>query len=201
MTMATDEPPPIQATRRRPGGPPRLCQSDAPEPTIGLPLDRAEAMLPTNLIQGGEIIILILKPSPLFILLGALGHVMTIGLLFVIAAWAELIDPQTATVAAAALIVLRLAWQFLEWLSRLYVLTDRRVIRVAGVLRVFVFEAALRQIQHTDVVLSLRERLFALGTIAFSTAGTGVPEAYWVMLHRPMAVHRRIVQAINRYGG
>ena len=178
----------------------RMQQADAPEPVIGLPVDRAEAMLPVDLIQGGETIIMVLKPSPLYIVLGAIGHLGTLFLVFVLAAWANLISQETALLGFVGLGSLRIGWQFLEWLSRIYVLTDRRIIRIAGVLRVFVFEAALKQIQHTDVLISLRERPFGLGTIAFSTAGTGLNEAYWVMLHRPMAVQRRIIQAINRYG-
>lgn len=201
MTVNTDEPlRPAPTPDRTASGQRRYCQTEAPEPTLGLPIDRAEAMLPADLLQGGEIIIMILKPSPLFIILGALGHLTAILVVFVLAAWAQLLTQETAMLAAIGLGSLRLGWQFLEWLSRIYVLTDRRVIRIAGVLRIFVFEAALKQIQHTDVVISIRERLFALGSIAFSTAGTGLNEAYWVMLHRPLAVHRRIIQAINRYG-
>ena len=93
----------------------------------------------------------------------------------------------------------RLFWQFLEWLSRVYVLTDRRVIRVKGVLRISVFEAPLRQIQHTAAQYSIRERIFGLGTIGFATAGTGVIEAAWEMVARPMEVHGAVVQALNRY--
>lgn len=201
MTVTTDH------ARQRQSTPPcqsadegRTLQSDTPEPAIGLSIDRADAMLPADLIQGGELILMVLKPSPLYIVLGALGHLVTIFLIFLVAAWAKLLSQETAVLAAVALGSLRLGWQFLEWLSRIYVLTDRRVIRIAGVLRVYVFEAALKQIQHTDVLISIRERPFGLGTIAFSTAGTGLNEAYWVMLHRPMAVQRRIIQAINRYG-
>jgi len=97
------------------------------------------------------------------------------------------------------LLLLRLFWQFLEWLSRVYVLTDRRVVAVAGVLRVRVFEAPLQQVQHTNLLLSLRERLFGLGTVAFATAGTAIAEAYWLMLADPLEVHRKIVQTLNRY--
>ena len=69
-----------------------------------------------------------------------------------------------------------------------------------GVLRVSVFEAPLRNIQHTSVFSLLRERLFGLGTIGFATAGSDVFEAYWVMIPRPFAVHKVVVDAIERYG-
>jgi len=167
---------------------------------LGLPLDRAEAIIPTNLLQGGEIVILLLKPSPLYILLACLGHLAVIAAAVFGLHTFNLLTDREAMILLIGLLSARLIWQFFEWLSRLYVLTDRRVIRIRGVLRVFVFEAQLKQLQHTESLFSIRERLFGLGTIGFSTAGTGLPEAYWVMLRQPLAVHRQVIQAINRYG-
>lgn len=171
---------------------------------LGFPIDRAGAMLPAHLLQDGETIILLLKPSPLYILLGCLPHLAAI-VVIVALCWAFHIPgipgvgEREAILLGASLIGVRLVWQFLEWLSRIYVLTDRRVIRIMGVLRVYVFEAQLKKIQHTQAVFTIRERLFGLGSIGFATAGTGIVEAYWVMLHRPLAVHRKIVQTMNRY--
>lgn len=182
------------------------AQSEPVGPAIGLPIEKADAMLPAELLQGGEIIILILKPSAWYIILGALGHYAAIAGLTA-GAWAlarqgALMGIERGDVLFAGLIVLllRMGWQFLLWLSRIYVLTDRRVIRRRGVFTVLTFESPLSQLQHTQVSRLLRERLFGLGTISFATAGTGIPEAYWEMVNQPYAVHRRIVEAINRYG-
>ena len=78
-------------------------------------------------------------------------------------------------------------------------LTDRRIVRVKGVLRVNVFETQLQQIQHTNTTFSLRERLLGLGTIHFATAGTGGIEASWEMVSHPLEVHRIVVQTLDRY--
>jgi len=78
-------------------------------------------------------------------------------------------------------------------------LTDRRVVRIKGVIRIYVFEASLKQIQHTNVYMSLHERIFGLGTLAFTTAGTAGVEASWLMVPRPMEVHRKVVQTLQRY--
>ena len=94
----------------------------------------------------------------------------------------------------------RLCWQALDWWNRLYILTDRRVVRRMGVLRIYVFETPLRHVQHTSVFASIRERLFALGTIGFATAGSDTYEAFWVMVAKPFDVHRVVVEAIERYG-
>lgn len=164
----------------------------------------AAAMLPAELLQPGEIIILLLKPSPWFIVLSplktlALIALATLGLLAVRQTGLILMPQPQIVLLGVATAVLRVFWQFLEWLSRVYVLTDQRVIRVMGVLRVSVFECPLSQIQNTHLLFSIRERLAGLGTIGFATAGTGGYEAFWVMVAKPLDVHHKVVQAIRRY--
>ena len=100
----------------------------------------------------------------------------------------------------AGLATLRLGWQLLEWASRLYILTDRRIICRGGVLRLSVFETQLKNIQHTSVFASLRERVTGLGTIGFATAGSDTFEAFWSMIRQPFAVHKTVVETIRRYG-
>jgi uncharacterized membrane protein YdbT with pleckstrin-like domain len=166
------------------------------------------AMLPAELLQPGEIIILLLKPSPWFIVLSPLKALVGIALatLALLVAYEagiplpkQLAQREAIVLLGASLLVLRLFWQFLEWLSRVYVLTDQRVIRVMGVLRVSVFETPLQQVQHTTLLFSIRERLFGLGTIGFATAGTGTYEAFWNMLNKPLEVHQKVVQTLRRY--
>ena len=69
-----------------------------------------------------------------------------------------------------------------------------------GVLRVSVFQTDLRKIQHTSVFTRVRERVFGLGTIGFATAGSDVFEAFWVMVAQPFAVHKIVVETIQKYG-
>ncbi len=179
-------------------------RSEGGEPVLGLPLDRAEDILPEDLIQGGEIIVLLLKPSPWYILLGCLGH-----LLFIIGCTAVAylaandflygFFTQSEALAAGLLALLgRLTWQTLDWYFQLYVLTDRRIVTRSGILRRYLFETQLKNLQHTYMLQSLRERVCRLGTIALATAGTSAPESFWLMVARPAAVHRKIIQSINR---
>ena len=163
------------------------------------------ALLPAELLQPGEIIILLLKPSPWFIVLSplrtlALLALLTLGVLVLLSWGVPLgLAHREIILLGVAAAVLRLFWQFLEWLSRVYVLTDQRVIRVKGVLRVNIFETPLQQIQHTNLLFSIRERLFGLGTIAFATAGTGVYDAFWTMVSSPLDVHQKVIQTLRRY--
>jgi len=165
---------------------------------------RVAALLPAQLLQPGEIIILLLKPSPLYVLLSSLASLSGVAIVILAALWfASLgILPVTKTnliILGVVLAGLRLLWGLLEWLSRVYVLTDRRVLRIRGVLRVNVFESPLKNIQHTSAIYSVRERLFGLGTITFATAGTAWTEAAWEMVARPLDVHQTVVQALSRY--
>lgn len=165
---------------------------------------RAAALLPGQLLQPGEIIILLIKPSLWFVLLGALGQLVTFAVLTAGGLWLSnlgllKVARTDILLVGMGLVGLRLLWQFLEWISRVYVLTDRRVIRIKGVLRVHVFETQLKQIQHTSLYLSVRERVFALGSVVFATAGTGAIEAVWEMVANPLEVHQKVVQTLNRY--
>lgn len=173
---------------------------------VGVGMNRAAAALTGDLISDDEVVLLLLRPSVLYIPLASLGSLIVIGLLtFALAYLARLpwfgwTDTGAFTLGIG-LAAIRLGWQFLEWWSRLYILTDRRVIRRMGVLRVIVFEAPLKNIQHTSIFASLRERFFGLGTIGFATSGSDVFDAYWVMVRRPYVVHKTVVDAIRRYGG
>ena len=177
---------------------------EAPAPNVAA--QRLEALLPAGLIRDDEIILLFLRPSLLYVFLSWLGPLTAIALGALLLAlvavrlpWVPWREVQAYGLGAAAATAV-LLWQCLEWWSRIYVLTDRRVIRRAGVLRVAVFEAPLRNIQHTSVFVTLRERWFGLGTIGFATAGSDVFVAYWVMIRQPFAAHRIVVEAIQRYG-
>lgn len=180
--------------------------NESPEPVLGLPVDRATAMLPADMLEGGEIILLLLKPSLWFVLLSSIRVIAAVtiafGLLYYATVSMELlhVDPRQIVATAVALIAIRLAWGFADWMGRTYVLTDRRVVRIRGVIRVGVFQCPLSKLQHTAVYYPLRERLLGLGTISFATAGTGYPEAYWFTVARPMSVHREVMVAIERYG-
>ncbi len=180
------------------------ASADQAAPPAAVDDPRALAMLPTQLLHDGEVIILLLKPSPWFIVLdvlpwlGCLGLVLTGGLVLTAQGlWS--LGRTDLVLAALTLAGLRLFWQFLEWLSRVYVLTDRRILRVRGVVRVQVFECALSRIQHTQADFSLRERLFGLGTISFATAGTAVVEVSWRMLAKPLEVHQIVLRTLDRY--
>lgn len=162
------------------------------------------AILPAELLQPGEVIILLLKPSLWYLLLAPLRTLLMIVLLsfalFYLCDYTSL--PMTRhdiLIAGSGLFGLRVFWQFLNWLSRIYVLTDQRVIRVKGVFHVQIFEAPLKKLQHTQMTFLVRERLLGLGSIHFYTAGTDLPEASWEMIPHPLETHQQIIKTMNKY--
>ena len=157
------------------------------------------------LLGDGEIVIGVYRPSLWYVLLWPLGSLLFIaGLVFALAwltrfSWANWSEMQ-AFGLGLVFAGIRLGWQFLDWANRLYVLTDRRVIRRRGIFQVDVFEARLDRIQQTSVLQLVRERIFGLGSIAFATAGTSRLEAIWEAVRCPFEVQKAVIEAIDRYG-
>jgi hypothetical protein len=158
-----------------------------------------------RMLDDDETILLVVRPSLWMVPLWSLEALGVIAALVFATAWASNFQwaPWTEPQAFGfGLVVLgsRLLQQFLDWANRIYVLTDRRIVRRRGILRVDVFESRLDRIQQTSVLQLVRERTFGLGTIAFATAGTGTLDALWEAVADPFAVHGEVTRAIDRYG-
>ncbi len=161
------------------------------------------SIIPAHLLDDGEQIILAIKPSMWLIVFNS---AKLIGLIVFIIAGMRFFHielgyniQQRIYQFAAALIICQLIIAFLQWMSRLYVLTDRRIIRIRGVFNVDVFEAPLDKIQNTFLTLAIHERLFGLGSIHFTTAGTAGVEATWQNINRPLEIHEIIRNAIRKF--
>jgi hypothetical protein len=101
-------------------------------------------------------------------------------------------------VVAAAV---RLVVAALQWQGRVYVLTDRRVMRLKGVLRIDLFQCPLTRLQQTELTLPLPERVLFCGTVLFFTAGTDLADAAWLTVARPAQVYRTVLDAIEQARG
>jgi membrane protein YdbS with pleckstrin-like domain len=173
--------------------------------TAAAEVDQSAAGLARDLLEPDEIVILLLRPSLWYVPLSALASLGLIALAtFALAymsrlPWAGWNDLQVFALGAG-LAALRLGWQVMDWLSRVYVLTDRRIVTRGGVLRVSVYQAPLKNIQHTAVFAGMRERLFGLGTVGVATAGSDTFDSLWLMVNQPHHVHRTVAEAVRRYG-
>lgn len=160
-----------------------------------------------QILQADETVLLVLRPSPWFVLLDGFGVYLLIVIVALFLAWlghqpwTPVAIPETQVFPFfASLIIIRLIWKVLDWANRIYVLTDRRVIRRRGVILLSIVEAPLRRIQHSATYARLLERILGLGTIGFATAGSGGFEVVWELIAAPVQVHAKILEAIERYG-
>lgn len=164
---------------------------------------KIDELLPSDLLSDNEHILFAVKPSLWTIAFLSFRTVVIasalILLILVLGPAAHLGRLTTYIVEACAVAVLaRVGFAFLQWLSRSYVLTDRRVIRIRGVFTIDIFQCALVKIQNTFLVLTLPQRLLGLGNIEFTTAGTGQVEAVWRHTRHPLKVHHQLILAINK---
>jgi hypothetical protein len=186
----------VSAPARRAGDPAPFATTAVD--AAGIPLFAAAMLEPSEIIIGTW------RPHPAWIafraartctfaaLIGAIGAAAAgaAGL-----AWAPAIGQAVALVVAARAVV-----ALAEWASRMYVLTDRRVLRRRGLLSPTVYSAPLGSLRRVELVRSWSDRPFRTGTITFSTVPNPGYEAAWLMLARPDDVLAEIDRARRRYG-
>ncbi len=154
-----------------------------------------------DVLDGGEIVLCALKPSLWYLVLvsarwlaGAAVVILLAPLLFQAgSATAEIL-----TQAALLVTAVRLILALLQWSSRLYVLTNRRVMCYSGVMHVSLFESPLVHIRNTYVNASAVERLCKVGSIGFFLKGGKQVDVWWEQISDPNAIHARIRRAIEK---
>jgi hypothetical protein len=158
------------------------------------------ALMAGQVLRDGELILLLLRPSKWFILLTGLRFIAIVLLLMALVVIFEekLHGRRQYLEAGLLLIVGRLTWGVLQWMGRLYILTDLRIIRLSGVFSVDVFDCPLRKVARTLLEISFQERLCRIGTIAIIPQDEELPIAHWQMIAHPRKVHEQIVATISK---
>ncbi len=160
-------------------------------------------VIPTGVLDPTEIVLLVVKPSAWMIVLDALRTFLIVASLTFLAARIlperfESIEPQLIYAIAASIMGLKVFWLFLGWVWRIYILTDKRVVVVSGVLRLKVHERPLNQIQGLQVHHTFLERNLALGTLAFTITDT-TGELLWRSVANPAQTAEEAWRLIDRY--
>ena len=159
------------------------------------------ALFAGHVLQDGELILLLIKPSLWFVLLSSLKFVAVALILMISAA---LLDPQlpgrNSVYQEFGLFVIagRVMWAALQWMGRLYILTDMRIVRLSGVFNVEIFDCPLRKVARTRLHRTIQERLTGVGTIEVIPSDEELPISYWNMVAKPVHVQEQIVTAITR---
>ena len=129
----------------------------------------------------GEDIIMVLRPHWLYVALDR-PMILILAILSGVGLWFVGDSAKLMLWAPALIWVL---WQFAERASRRYILTTRRVVSIAGLLRQKVVDAPIANVRQVTLFRSMPERVLGLGTLAFATAGTGGQDIIWRLVDRP----------------
>ena len=159
-----------------------------------------------ELLNGSEIIILAIKPSLCYVLFVSawwLAVLLPFTILACLSAQMGWFGMQARVLLAVCLagIIIRLAFALLQWQSRVYILTNLRVLRIRGVVRVEMFQCSLLRLKDVLLSAGVGERILGLGTIGLVKDSSGKAEACWQNIRRPEQVHRQILEAINSLKG
>lgn len=159
-----------------------------------------------HILRDGELVILMIRPSKWFILLNSLRFLAATAILVALAAMFEEQLPysvkqyvELGIMAGAG----RLMWATLQWMGKLYILTDLRILALTGVFTIDVFDCTLRKVARTLLDVTFKEQLFRVGTIIVIPQDDECPLGQWQMVARPKFVHAQILAQISRakHGG
>ena len=174
----------------------------AEAPSDGLAVRTGGLPLPAELLDGGEVVILARKPSLWFILFDSLQWIVAGAVVMVGAALAggymDMITHCTLIQGTVVVVACRVGIALLRWVSRFYVLTNRRILRIHGVLRAHILDIALTDVINTRVTVGRHERPVGLGTLRFACEHAAQHDTAWHNLAHPDEVHAEVRRAIER---
>jgi hypothetical protein len=158
------------------------------------------ALLANHIIRDGEVVLLVLKPSFWFLVLNTISFAAFVALLAAaaVAMRDQRIHDHIVYETASFLVAGRLMFTILQWMGRLYILTDMRVLRITGIFAIDIFDCPLRKVIRTRLVSTPGEKCFATGSIEIIPKDQDKPSAIWQTIAKPAEVHEILVAAINR---
>ncbi len=166
-------------------------------------------LIPADLLGEDEIVILALKPSAWFVLLVSLPVLASAAVAgtaaYIVRLYHEPTPLEAILSLAAAIVLARLMAGCWQWLGRTYVLTNRRIITLRGMINTQVTAAALTDVGQALLVTSWAERVVSSGSV-FCLRGRADPQSVridqaamvWNSVPRPQDVHEIVQGAIRR---
>ena len=156
-----------------------------------------------RLLHDDEIIILAVKPSSWFVLLVSLPVLWVLVALACGAYVADHFFGVEIPLKAAALLLsfialLRITLASFQWLGLLYVLTNRRVIHIRGIVRINLAQCQLKDVRELIPTAAAIERALSVGSLYFSPAYDKAVPIAWIHLADPSQVHQVVEEAIHK---
>ena len=179
----------------------RLATSASEAPPRAADVPAAWTELPGGVLDGGEIILLAVKPSMWRPMFDAAPWMVTCGALVAMLTWLGAPLPKLSLAASAQVLLLlafaRLGLAIVRWVPTWYVLTNRRVIDVRGVRAPRISACMLMEVRNTYLHATPAEKTVHLGTITFVTDHTNQASQVWHSIARSQDVHATIRRAIE----
>jgi hypothetical protein len=155
-----------------------------------------------SLLMPAESVIFELKPSRWYILFVSLP-VAAVGLAIVLLALAIQDLPlrvrEWAQFIGVSIMGLRIGLGLLQWFSRTYVLTDRRIIMQAGLVDVAVESMGLEEVADVFVAMAAAQQALGIGTIFFRHRLGPPSRLAWEHVRQPHQIRARLIEEIERW--
>lgn len=155
---------------------------------------------PTESELGGEQVIYDDRPHPVFIVTETWRWIVFGLLLWGVMIW---VDGQLPGYGLSywgwgvlVIVLIRVIVAAIDRVVRVHRLTELKVVTQFGILRTVRTEMTHDRVQHLVVVRTLVERIFGIGSVGISSAGTGGVEMVWRGVERPEQI-REIIQKVS----
>jgi len=165
----------------------------------------AEALVPVERLEDGEVVLLAVKPSRCFVLLVSWPWMAVAAAVAAGAALADWgigapVNLRLVGLFCTAVACTRLTLACFQWQGRLYVLTNRRVMRFRGAFHEDFHQCPLKRIAEVHLTATLPERMGGVGTLWFERADADGrrPDCCWLHLPEPQEAQEAVEKALRR---
>lgn len=155
-------------------------------------------------LADGEAIIMTVRPSGWLILLMSWPLLVGVAAISAVSLAASRycaydVDNNMVMLICLAVGALRVTIACCQWQGRMYILTDRRVMRIKGVFNEDCYQCPLKKIRQVHLSSTLSERIVSVASLMFDRIDEKpVPDAGWVCLANPQEVKQAVEKAIRR---
>ena len=163
----------------------------------------AEPLVPAGVLKDGETVLLAIKPSGWFVLLVSWPVLAVVALvalgLYLLWRYIGVNLPLNAAMCLClAVACIRITVACMQWLGRMYILTDRRIMSVRGAVRSDVASWMLKDIRQLALSAGRADKLLGIASLLVVAGSDDVPQPAWTHLARPIEVHRIVSEAAGR---
>jgi len=155
-------------------------------------------------LADGEAIILVVRPSGWLILLMSWPLLAGVAAVVAVSFAAKHylacdVGSRMVLLICLAVGAMRLTIAISQWQGRMYILTDRRVMRIKGVFHEECYQCPLKKIRRVHLSATLPERIVSVASLMFERVDDKpVPDAHWVCLGNPREVLQAVEDALDR---